>query len=612
MYIVGISAFYHSAGASIICDGRIVAAAQEEWFTRKKHDSSFPINSLIFCISKAGISPSEVDFFVFYDKPFLKFDRLLESYLAYAPKGFKSFLRSMPTWAKDKLFQKNLLIDEISKSLKLDRTLTHSRLLFSEHHLSHAASAFYPSPFSDAAILTMDGVGEWATTSIGIGHNENLEIVKELHFPHSLGLLYSAFTYYCGFKVNSGEYKLMGLAPYGTPKYVDRILTNLIELKDDGSFSLNMRFFEYCTDTKMTGVAFSRLFSEVPQRNPEDEILQCHMDLAASIQFVTNTIVIQIARFIKKEFGSKNLCMAGGVALNCVSNGELARQNIFENIWVQPASGDSGGSIGAALAAYHIHLGQPRALMLPDGMGGALLGPEYDQFSIEADLKALKANFHVLSEDEIILVTANKLAEGLAVGWHQGRNEFGPRALGSRSILADPRRSSVQKQLNLKIKFRESFRPFAPAILRKELSNWFESDIDSPYMLLVSQLQKERRILTKDQDHLFGIEKLNEVRSTVPAVTHVDYSARIQTVDENSNHKFYKLLKKFTEITGCPILVNTSFNVRGEPIVLSPEDAFRCFMSCGLDLLIIGNCLLYKNEQDESLLINYVDSYELD
>jgi len=612
MKILGISAYYHDSAACLVENGEIVAAVQEERFTRKKHDHSFPVNAITYCLEEAACSPRQIDFVVFYDKPFLKFERLLETYLAYAPKGYFSFVKSLPVWIKDKLFQQKAIGDAL-KSLWGKDVDWSKRLLFSEHHLSHAASAFFPSPFEEAAVLTMDGVGEWTTTSLAIGKGNKLEVRKEIHFPHSLGLLYSAFTYYTGFKVNSGEYKLMGLAPYGEPKYAQLIKDHLIDIKDDGSFSLDMSYFNYCTGHTMTNRKFDRLFGGLP-RAPESMLTQREMDLAASIQVVTEEVVIKLGKAIADSTGQKNLCLAGGVALNCVANGKLLREKIFDRIWIQPAAGDAGGAIGAALGAYHIMLGGERMVSGGlDGMKGSYLGPHYEQNEIERRLTATGAVFVTLSEKDMIDATAKALADGKAVGWHQGRMEFGPRALGGRSILADPRSPAMQKLLNLKVKYRESFRPFAPSVLHEDATEWFEMDVDSPYMLLVADVaKKHRKQMTVDEQALFGIEKLNVPRSTIPAVTHVDYSARVQTVHAETNPRYYELIKRFKELTNCPVLVNTSFNVRGEPITCSPEDAFRCFMGTGLDVLVVGNALLQKTAQPKSLAANYTVEYELD
>ena len=612
MYILGISAFYHDSAACLLKDGEIIAAAQEERFTRKKHDSRFPHLAIEFCINQAKITPSEVNSVVFYEKPFLKFERLLETYLAFAPKGFKSFTKAIPLWIKDKLFQKSILLKELGKTLGDDINWK-EKLLFSRHHLSHASSAFFPSPFDKAAILTLDGVGEWTTTSFAIGNGSNLSVIKEIHFPHSLGLLYSAFTYYTGFKVNSGEYKVMGLAPYGKPRYAQLIKDNLVKVAEDGSFQIDMSYFDYATGLTMTNKKFDNLFCGSP-RKPESEITQREMDLAASIQKVTEDIVILIAKNIAKETGERNLCLAGGVALNCVINGILSREKIFDNIWIQPAAGDAGGALGAALSAWYLHYKNDRNVSLErDAMKGSYLGPEFSDAEVEAELKSFGAVYKKLSSADLLDDVATALADQKAVGWMQGRMEFGPRALGARSILADPRSPNIQKQLNLKVKYRESFRPFAPSVLREELGEWFEHEIDSPYMLLVADVQKDKRLaMTPEEEALFGINKLNIPRSSVPAITHVDYSARIQTVHADTNPQYHAVISKFKEKTGCPIVVNTSFNVRGEPIVCTPADAFKCFMGTELDILAIGNCLLIKEEQQETLKENYQDLYELD
>ena len=612
MYILGISAFYHDSAACLLNDGEIIAAAQEERFTRKKHDSRFPHHAIQYCLKEAGITASQIDNVVFYEKPFVKFERLLETYLAFAPKGFTSFAKAMPLWIKDKLFQKSFLIKEFKSTL--DKNINwKERLLFSEHHLSHAASAFYPSPFESAAVLTLDGVGEWTTTSLAIGQGSNLKVVKEIHFPHSLGLLYSAFTYYTGFKVNSGEYKVMGLAPYGKPRYANLIREKLITVAEDGSFQLDMSYFSYATGLTMTNKKFNELFGG-PPRASETEITQRDMDLAASVQKVTEDILIQVAKGIAKETSEKNLCLAGGVALNCVANGILLREKIFDNIWIQPAAGDAGGALGAALSTWYLHYNKERIISSErDSMKGSYLGPEYTDSEIKAELETCGAVYKKLSKDQLIADVAAALADQKAIGWMQGRMEFGPRALGGRSIIADPRSPLMQKQLNLKVKYRESFRPFAPSVLSENVNEWFEHDIDSPYMLMVADVKKDkRRKMTKDESSLFGIDKLNVSRSSVPAVTHVDYSARIQTVHADTNSSFHAVISKFKEKTGCPLVVNTSFNVRGEPIVCSPKDAFNCFMGTELDLLAIGNYLLLKEEQDETLKVNYEERYELD
>jgi carbamoyltransferase len=612
MRILGISAFYHDSAAALLVDGRIKAAAQEERFTRKKHDAGFPANAIDFCLAEGGLKLAEVDYVVFYEKPFLKFERLLETYLAFAPRGYKSFAMAIPIWVREKLFQKDVIL----RSLKdIDPDFDgKNRLLFSEHHLSHAASAFYASPFEEAVVLTMDGVGEWCSSSSGVGSGNKLQILKEIHFPHSLGLLYSAFTYYTGFKVNSGEYKVMGLAPYGQPKYASVILDHLIDLKDDGSFRLDLGYFDYCTGLTMTNERFSALFG-APVRDPQRDLLTpFHMDIAASIQAVTEEVILRLTRALAREHGRDNLCLAGGVALNCVANGKVLRDGAFRNIWVQPAAGDAGGAVGAALAAWHQFLGNERhADGRHDLMEGALLGPQYAQAEVESRLAKAGANFSTASDDGVVEQAATSLAAGEAVGWMQGRMEFGPRALGARSILGDPRSPTMQKQLNLRIKYRESFRPFAPAVLREDVADWFELDADSPYMLLVADVRRDRRRrMTNEEEALFGIEKLNVARSEIPAVTHVDYSARIQTVHADTNPRFHALIERFKSKTGCPVLVNTSFNVRGEPIVCTPEDAFRCFMGNDIELLVIGNCVLRKHEQDASLKIDYRDSFEPD
>jgi carbamoyltransferase len=612
MNILGISAYYHDAAACLVIDGKIIAAAQEERFTRIKHDANFPEQSIAYCLREAGLQPTQIEYIVFYDKPFLKFDRLLETYLAYAPRGFWSFTRSLPVWLKEKLFQKTF-ISQALKKIWGSETNWELRLLFSEHHLSHAASAFFPSPFEEAAVLTMDGVGEWTTTSLAIGKGNQLTIESEIHFPHSLGLLYSAMTYYTGFKVNSGEYKVMGLAPYGVPRYAQLIKDHLINIKDDGSFQLDMSYFNYCTGLTMTNAKFDKLFG-APPRKPESELTQREMDLAASIQDVTEEVVLKLAKGIAQTTRQKNLCLAGGVALNCVANGKLLKEGIFENIWIQPAAGDAGGAVGAALGAYYLHFQKQRQVASPlDSMQGSYLGPQYSQDEVNQQLTSAGAIFEVVSDKELFSIAAKALADGKAIGWHQGRMEFGPRALGGRSILADPRSPAVQKQLNLKVKYRESFRPFAPSILREDVASWFDIEADSPYMLLVAGIKSDQKIsMTPEQEKLFGIEKLNIPRSTIPAVTHVDYSARVQTVYEQTNPRYYKLIKKFKELTGCPVLVNTSFNVRGEPIVESPKDAFKCLMGTELDLLLVGNAILYKEKQDPKLKINYEGAYDLD
>ncbi len=613
MRVLGISALYHDSAAALIQDGRIVAAAQEERFTRRKHDARFPENAVNYCLAEAGCSLADIDHVVFYDKPFLKFERLLETYLSFAPKGFASFKTAIPVWLKEKLFQKDMLRKDLAK---FDPGFDWmNRLLFAEHHLSHAASAFFPSPFEEAAVLTMDGVGEWTTTSLAFGSGNRLDIHKELHFPHSLGLLYSAFTYYTGFKVNSGEYKVMGLAPYGEPKYTQLILDKIVDVKDDGSFWLDQSYFDYCTGLTMTNDRFAGLFGQKVRQADKDPLTQFHMDIAASVQAVTEHVVLKLARAIRKDTGAKNLCLAGGVALNCVANGKVLREGIFDNIWIQPAAGDAGGALGAALAGYHIHKGQKRAVTGggKDAMKGSYLGPVFEQADIEARLTAAGARFTVLPDDQLIEQTAQALADEKAVGWMQGRMEFGPRALGGRSILGDPRSPTMQKVLNLKVKYRESFRPFAPSVLREDVAEWFELDGDSPYMLLVAPVaEKHRRAMTAEEQALFGIDKLNVPRSSLPAITHVDYSARIQTVHADTNPRYHALISAFKGKTGCPVVVNTSFNVRGEPIVCTPEDAFRCFMGSEIEVLTVGNCFLRKEDQDPSLKLDYKNAFELD
>lgn len=612
MYILGISSFYHDSAACLIKEGEIIAAVQEERFTRKKHDSDFPSNSIRYCLMEAKIKPSDISNIVFYEKPFSKFERLLETYLAFAPRGFKSFAMSLPVWIKDKLFLKRKLLIELEKTLGkiVD---WESRLLFSEHHLSHAASAYYPSPFKSAAIMTFDGVGEWTTTSLGVGKKNNIKIIKEIHFPHSLGLLYSAFTYYCGFKVNSGEYKLMGLAPYGKPRYINLIKQNLIQVASDGSFKLNMKYFDYATGLTMTNNKFNKLFEGSP-RKPESNITQREMDLAASVQKVTEEVIVKAATFLAKKTREKNLCLAGGVALNCVANGVLIKKKIFNKIWIQPAAGDAGGALGAALAVWYLYYNKERKINeKSDSMKGSYLGPEYSPTEIKSQLISCGANFQIFDEDEILNRVANYLENGKTIGWMEGRMEFGARSLGARSIIADPRSPTMQKQLNLKIKYRESFRPFAPSVLSEHANEWFEHNSQSPYMQIVTNLKKKKRLkVSKKDEQKFGIEKLNVSRSLIPAVTHVDYSARIQTVHKNTNPSYYKLISKFYKKTGVPILVNTSFNIRGEPIVCSPTDAFKCFMGTELDILVIGRFLLMKEKQNQTKKNSYKKNYELD
>jgi carbamoyltransferase len=607
--ILGISAFYHDSAAALIEDGRIVAAAQEERFSRKKYDSRFPAQAIGYCLAEAGIGLGGVERVVFYDKPFLKFERLVETYATLAPYGFKSLSMAIPLWLREKLFLKDLLLKQLRKFAV--RGDWNEELLFSEHHLSHAASAFFPSPFEEAVVLTMDGVGEWATTSAAVGKGSSLQIHKEIHFPHSLGFLYSAFTYYTGFKVNSGEYKVMGLAPYGEPKYAQTIFDHLVDVKADGSFRLDQAYFNYCTGLTMTNGKFDDLFGG-RARKPDELLVQRHLDVAASIQAVTDEIVLRLTRALRTETGIKNLCLAGGVALNCVANGKVLRDGRFEHIYIQPAAGDAGGAVGAAFVGYHLQLGKARQVQ-GDAMQGAYLGPAFTQADIETRLADCGAKFERLEDAALISTCARDLAQGKALGWFQGRMEFGPRALGNRSILGDPRSPNMQKTLNLKVKHRESFRPFAPSVLRERVSDWFELDSDSPYMLLVADVVKRRRreMTTREKD-LFGIDKLNVSRSDIPAVTHVDYSARIQTVHADTNPRYYALLSAFERETGCPILVNTSFNVRGEPIVCKPEDGFRCFMGCELDVLAVGNCYLRKDAQDPALKQNHVAAFEPD
>jgi carbamoyltransferase len=611
MRILGISAFYHDSAAAIIQDGEILAACQEERFTRKKHDASFPLNAVSSCLRTGGLALNDLDHIVFYDKPFLKFERLLETYLAFAPRGFISFQMAIPLWLREKILQRKLLSTHLQS---LDPDIDwQDRILFTEHHQSHAASAFYPSPFERAAVLTMDGVGEWATTSAALGFGNDLRIFKEIHFPHSLGLLYSAFTYYTGFKVNSGEYKLMGLAPYGEPRFTRLIFDNLLDVKSDGSFRMNLSYFDYCTGLTMTNGKFESLFG-APPRKPSDPLKQLHMDIAASIQEVLNEIVLRLTRSLAAETGEQNLCLAGGVALNCVTNGKILRDGRFKRLWIQPASGDAGGALGAALAAYHLRLNRPRTVAgTRDAMKGSFLGPEFSQDEISRRLTSAGAIFTVLDDEALIKACVDGLIGGKALGWFQGRMEFGPRALGARSILGDPRSPNMQSLLNLKVKFRESFRPFAPSVLSEDVSQWFDLNADSPYMLLVADVSaSRRRVMTPQELELFGIEKLNVPRSDIPAVTHVDYSARIQTVHRDTSPRFHALISAFKARTGCPVLVNTSFNVRGEPIVCSPEDAFNCFMGTGIELLAAGNCLLRKEDQNPPLRRTYKDTFQAD
>jgi len=608
--VLGLSYYYHDSAAALVIDGEIVAAVQEERFTRKKHDSSYPVHSINYILNEGGVNLSQVDYIVFYDKPLLKFTRLLKTYLAYVPKSFTQFEQAIPVWLREKLFLKERLINNLKK---LDETFNTDKLLFSEHHLSHAASAFYPSPFERAVVLTLDGVGEWATTTVAIGDGNKLDIVKEIHFPHSLGLLYSAFTYYTGFRVNSGEYKVMGLAPYGVPKYKNIILEKIIDLKEDGSFRLDQSYFNYAAGLTMTNKKFSALFCE-PVRNPDqDKLTQFHMDIASSVQAVTEEVVLRMTRSLAKEYGIGNLCLAGGVALNCVANGKVLRDKHFKNIWVQPAAGDAGGALGAALVGVYKKLNTKREVNLKDSMNGSYLGPRYSQESIEDELSSCGAKYKSVTEDMMLEQASQALADGKAVGWFQGRMEFGPRSLGGRSILGDPRSETMQKTLNLKVKYRESFRPFAPSVLREDVNDWFELDADSPYMLLVDRVKNDKCMtMNSNDEELFGIEKLNIKRSEIPAVTHVDYSARIQTVHKKTNPKYHALISRFKEKTGCSVVVNTSFNVRGEPIVCTPEDAFRCFMGTDLDLLVIGGCILKKEEQNKLLVEDYKNKYDKD
>ena len=608
--ILGISAFYHDSAAAIIVNGEIIAAAQEERFTRKKHDASYPKNAINYVLKEASLKLNEVDQIVFYEKPFLKFERLLETYIGFSPSGFKSFSMSMPLWLREKLFQKKMLFDALKEQDNDFNDI--KKINFSEHHLSHAASAFFSSPYDEAVILTLDGVGEWATTTISLGKNNKINILKEIHFPHSLGLLYSAFTYFLGFKVNSGEYKVMGLAPYGEPRFKDIILDNLIDVKEDGSFKLNMNYFNYATGLTMTNNKFAKLFN-MERREPENELSQIHMDIAASIQAVTEEIVLKITRFLFKEFKIQNLCMAGGVALNCVANGKILKDGLFKNIWIQPASGDAGGALGAAQAFYYQELDNKRKILKTDLMSGSYLGPQFTDDQVENELKSCGANYKKLTSDQIIKDTAKALSEEKAVGWFQGRMEFGPRSLGNRSIIADSRSEKMQKNLNLKVKYRESFRPFAPAVLFEKVSEWFEINSESPYMLLVADVKKSKQLqMSNEQKNLFGIDKLNVKRSSIPSVTHVDYSARIQTVHQETNPIFHKLIEEFEKITKYPVLVNTSFNVRGEPIVCSVTDAFNCFMGTDLDVLVCNKFILYKENQNKNLLKDYKSKYELD
>ena len=605
--ILGISSYYHDSAAAIIVNNEIVAAVQEERFSRIKHDSSFPFKSIEYVLKAANVNLSDLDNIIFYEKPFLKFERLIETHIAFAPHGFKSFCASIPIWLREKLFQKRL----IYKNLKqIDKQINENKIKFSEHHLSHSASAFYPSPFDEALILTLDGVGEWSTTTIGIGKGNKINILEEINFPHSIGLLYSAFTYYLGFKVNSGEYKVMGLAPYGEPKYQKIILDKLINVKEDGSFRLDMSYFNYATGLTMTNKKFSEIFGK-QVRKPEDKLEQFHLDIASSIQVVVEEIILKISKYIKNKYKISNLCLAGGVALNCVANGKILKKKIFDNIWIQPAAGDAGGALGAALAFNYLELKKSRISGL-DQMKGSLLGPRYTDKEIENDLEKNHANYDKLNEQDLFSIVSNELVQGKAIGWFQGRLEYGPRALGNRSIIADPRSKSIQKDLNIKIKFRESFRPFAPAVLREYLSDFFELNCDSPYMLLVASVKNKISSQNKKEKSSSILDQLNQLRSNIPAVTHVDYSARVQTVHKDINKKFYDLISKFNEISSCPVVVNTSFNIRGEPIVCSPSDAFKCFMGTNLDILVIENYILYKDKQKKTSIKNYKDQFELD
>ena len=608
--VLGISAFYHDSAAAIILDGKIIAAAQEERFTRKKNDSSYPKNAINYVLKEVGLKLSEIDHVVFYEKPFLKFERLLETYVGFSPSGFKSFSISMPLWLSEKLFQKKILFDALKEQDNNFNDI--KKINFSEHHLSHAASAFFSSPYDEAVILTLDGVGEWATTTVSLGKNNKINILKEIHFPHSLGLLYSAFTYFLGFKVNSGEYKVMGLAPYGEPKFKDIILDKLIDVKEDGSFRLNMDYFNYATDLTMTNNKFAKIFN-MKRREPENKLSKIHMDMAASIQAATEEIVLKITRFLSKEFKLENLCMAGGVALNCVVNGKILKEGLFKNIWIQPASGDAGGALGAAQALYYQELDNKRKILKTDAMNGSYLGPQFTDDQVENELRSCGANYKKFTLNEIIKDIAKALSDEKVIGWFQGRMEFGPRSLGNRSIIADPRSEKMQKNLNIKVKYRESFRPFAPAILFEKVSEWFEINSASPYMLLVADVKKSKQLkMTDEQKNLFGIDKLNIKRSSIPSVTHVDYSARIQTVHKETNPIFHKLIEEFEKITKYPVLINTSFNVRGEPIVCSATDAFNCFMGTDLDILVCNNFILYKQQQNTDLLTDYQNRYEID
>ncbi len=613
IHILGISAYYHDSAAVLLRDGQIIAAAQEERFSRKKHDARFPAHAIGYCLKEASISLAEVDHVVFYDKPLLKFERLLETYLTFAPRGFRSFVSAMPVWLKDKLFLKKTLRSELARLADIQES-EFTPLLFSEHHEAHAASAFYPGPFDRAAILCMDGVGEWATTSVWLGEHNNLTAQWQIDFPHSLGLLYSAFTYYTGFRVNSGEYKLMGLAPYGEPRYTDLILDNLLDLKDDGTFRLDMRYFNYATGLTMTSRKFHDLFGGEP-RKPESALSQKEMDIARSIQLVTEEVVLRLGKTLHKELNAEYLCLAGGVALNCVANGRLIREGPFKDVWIQPAAGDAGGALGAALSVWHGYLEQPRAASKPgDRMQGAYLGCKFTNDEIRSFLDAIKAPYQEFADDALMDVVSDHLVKEKVIGWFGGRMEFGPRALGARSIIGDARSPKMQATMNLKIKYRESFRPFAPVVKAERVSEWFETDRPSPYMLVVSQVHKEKlRTMTAEEKQLFGIDRLNVPRSEIPAVTHVDYSARVQTIHADTNPRFHQLISCFEEKTDCPVLVNTSFNVRGEPIVCKPEDAYRCFMRTEMDYLVMENILLTKSEQPETARDDsWLDEFELD
>jgi carbamoyltransferase len=609
MKILGISAFYHDSAAALLVDGKIISASQEERYTRRKHDASFPINAIKSVLEEGGIDFKEIDYIAFYDKPLLKFERLLETYIGMSPKGFSSFRMAIPLWIREKLFLKDFLLKECKK---LDKDFNDAQIMFSEHHFSHAASAFYPSPFEKAIVLTLDGVGEWATTTVSIGQGNDLNIVKELHFPHSIGLLYSAFTYYLGFQVNSGEYKVMGLAPYGEPKYKDLILNTLLDIKPDGSFRMNQSYFNYATGLTMTNKKFEKLFGSERREPESEELTNFHMDIAASLQSATETIIMSMVKDIAKEYKINNLCLAGGVALNCVANGKIIKKKIFDSVWIQPAAGDAGGALGAAQGLWHKEFNKPRQVNSGDSMRGSYLGPSFPNTEIENVLNSLGGVYKKYPKEEIIKITAKALSKSKAIGWFNGKMEFGPRALGARSILGDPRSPETQKNLNLKVKFRESFRPFAPSVLEEESSNWFDLCVPSPYMLICAEVNKDKQLADLVENKLFGIDKLNKVRSLIPAVTHVDYSARVQTVNKETNPDYHMLINEFFKLTGCPIIVNTSFNVRGEPIVHSPEDAFKCFMGTDLDILVIENFILKKKDQNKELFRSYINKYKLD